>query len=83
MDRNVPKYMDDLSQFFLVSTWTICHNFILNDLSQVIYLSKKNVGRFVTSHLEGLFVLDDISQTKEQRSGEIHRPVWTNSHNCF
>ena len=29
-ERYVQKYMDDLSQF-----WTICHNFILDDLSQV------------------------------------------------
>ena len=30
------NYMDDLSHFF--STWTICHTFILDDLSQVIFV---------------------------------------------
>ena len=52
------KYMDDMSQFFLVLgqfnigrfvTSHICHNFSLDDLSQVI-----------------LFVLDDMSQKKER-----------------
>ena len=34
------NYMDDLSQFCLVlgKTWTICHTFILDDLSQVIFV---------------------------------------------
>ena len=36
------NYMDDLSQFCLVpvliGTWTICHTFILDDLSQVIFV---------------------------------------------
>ena len=45
------NYMDDLSQFVLVPTWTICHTFILDDLSQVINLSKNYFRRFVTSHI--------------------------------
>ena len=41
-ERHVPKYMDDLSQFFLVLGqfvtilfWTICHNYICHTFLDV------------------------------------------------
>ena len=70
MDQNIWT----ICQFF-VSTGTICHHFIFDDLSQVIfvtilfwtichksYLSQFYFGRFVTSHICHNFILDDLSQ---------------------
>ena len=34
MYQNI-SYMDDVSQFVLYFSWTICHRFILDDLSLV------------------------------------------------
>ena len=49
--------MDELSHIFF-STWTICHNFILDDLSQVIFvlddMSQKRNSDLAISYLDGL-----------------------------
>ena len=57
----------DLSQFFFVlGRFTICHNFILDDLSQVIFvnliLDDLSQVIFVT------IVWDDLSQVKPRRN---------------
>ena len=59
------NYMDDLSPFFF-STWTICHNFILDDLSQVIFVT---ILFLTICHI---WPLDDMSQ---KRSSDLGRCV--------
>ena len=60
-ERYVPKLYGRFVTIFL-STWTICHTFILDDLSQVIWHACHNFSLDNLSQV--IFVLDDMSQKK-------------------